>query len=178
MKLPSEMTNNNKIFELLRDLQKEVEDFRNKSILLVFIDDKCSNNFCNIIDQYINEIRLVLNGEENETKGLSIAKEMLNNNIPIPELKRCIMCDKILSNQKDSYPTNHYLCGSECTQYYLSLSKWSKKDKIFILNEDMLNNFRELHGINPIDDIEIGKRIDNKDRKEIFKIFGVDEDES
>lgn len=161
------MESNYKIFKLLSGLQKEVDNFKDDPLYSIL-------NFCNTVYRYVDDIREELNKtsltqkieEEREltlTQKHAELKNVLLETDAFKEImreKKCILCDQTLSDQNYQYPTNHYLCSYECTQYYLAMSTWNKQMKTFILNEEMLNNLRLKNNLKPIGNEEIDKRID------------------
>jgi hypothetical protein len=74
-------------------------------------------------------------------------------------VKKCIMCDKLLSEQERIYDTNHYLCSSECVNDYMKIVLW--RNNKFIVNEKLLNEYRKKNNQKNISITQIEKRIDN-----------------
>jgi hypothetical protein len=76
------------------------------------------------------------------------------------QIKKCVMCDKVLVDQNYNYISNHYLCGSECTDSYIKMSVWNDKLGVFIPDINCLNHYRKIHNDKPISKTQLEKYID------------------
>jgi hypothetical protein len=76
-------------------------------------------------------------------------------------MKKCIICDKFVRDQREAYTANHYLCSGFCVAYYMQCVIWNNGRGRVKIDIDILNEIRrETMGIDILMRYEVDRRID------------------